>query len=98
MSIYFRDAILEAYAGTYFDDANGTVQVREEKGSMVLEFPGAAVGDLRHWHYDLFGLHLRASDPLPSFFTFSLDWTGKAAEMKVNGVADFRRIPEGGSS
>jgi hypothetical protein len=98
MSICFRDAILEAYAATYFGNAYGTVQVREEKGSLALEFLGAAVRDLRHWHNGLFPLYLRAPDPLPSFVTFSLDWTEKAAEMKVEGVADFRRIPERGSN
>ncbi|MGQ9647483.1 MAG: serine hydrolase [Thermodesulfobacteriota bacterium] len=89
---------LEAYAGTYFDNAYGTVQVREENGSLVLEFPGAAMGDLKHWHYDLFRLYLRAPDPLPMFVTFSLDQTGKVQEMRIEGVADFKRVQEVGTN
>jgi CubicO group peptidase (beta-lactamase class C family) len=82
---------LEAYTGIYFDSAYGNVNVTEEKGSLVLSFPGGATGDLKHWHYDLFRLYLRAPVPLPSFVTFSLDSAGRVRGMSVEGVAEFKK-------
>jgi CubicO group peptidase (beta-lactamase class C family) len=85
---------LEAYTGRYFDNAYGTVNVAMQGGSLVLNFPGAATGDLKHWHYGVFRLYLRAPDPIPAFVTFSLDTRGEICEMNIEGVADFKRVQE----
>ena len=83
---------LQAYTGRYFDKAYGSVDITEQHGSLVLSFPGGATADIKHWHYDLFRLYLRAPDPLPAFVTFSLDAKGKIQEMQIDGVADFIKI------
>jgi len=85
---------LSQYAGRYIDDAYGTVTVTEEKGALVLRFPGAATGDIKHWHYDLFRLELRAPVAYPMFVTFQLDEAGKVTEMRIEGLADFSRLPD----
>jgi CubicO group peptidase (beta-lactamase class C family) len=85
---------LESYAGDYFDNAYGRVTIAAENGSLVLRFPGGATGDLKHWHYDLFRLCLRAPDPAPMFVTFSLDPGGRVRGMSIEGVADFERVEE----
>jgi len=85
---------LKSYAGNYFDNAYGRVTIAAENGSLVLRFPGGATGDLKHWHYDLFRLYLRAPDPAPMFVTFSLDAGGKVRGMSLEGVADFERVEE----
>ena len=85
---------LSQYAGRYIDDAYGTVTVTEEKGALVLRFPGAAIGDIKHWHYDLFRLELRAPVPSPMHVTFPLDGAGKVTEMRIEWLADFSRLPD----
>jgi len=82
------------YAGTYDNEMYGDAKVTEENGHLVLRYGPAFVGDMEHWHYDTYRVTWR--DPMlgKGFVTFTLDAKGKTSEIKVEDLADFKRVPE----
>jgi CubicO group peptidase (beta-lactamase class C family) len=82
------------YAGAYGNEMYGDAKVAEEDGHLVLRYGPAFVGDLAHWNYDTFRVTWR--DPMlgKGFVTFTLDAGGKTDQIKVEDLADFKRIPE----
>lgn len=85
---------LGKYAGTYDNEMYGDAKVTEENGKLVLRYGPAFTGELEHWHYDTFRVTWR--DPMlgKGFVTFTLDAKGKTSEIKVEDLADFKRVPE----
>lgn len=85
---------LGKYAGTYDNEMYGDAKVTEENGKLVLRYGPAFAGELEHWHYDTFRVTWR--DPMlgKGFVTFTLDAKGKTSEIKVEDLADFKRVPE----
>jgi CubicO group peptidase (beta-lactamase class C family) len=74
------------YAGLYGCELYGNVEVREEKGQLLLDFLPSEkmVGDLEHFSGDTFLIRLRDMPALPQgTVKFFLDPGGKAAELRV---------------
>ena len=77
---------LKNYCGTYSSEMYGDVEVREEKGGLVIDFKPTALfkGTLTHWHYDTFQLNWTTKMMLPpGSVTFVVDAAGVASEMRV---------------
>jgi CubicO group peptidase (beta-lactamase class C family) len=85
---------LSNYAGAYSNEMYGDAKVTEENGHLVLRYGPAFVGDLAHWNYDTFRVTWR--DPMlgKGFVTFTLNASGKTDQVKIEDLADFKRIPE----
>ncbi|MDQ3699200.1 MAG: serine hydrolase [Gemmatimonadota bacterium] len=85
---------LSKYAGVYADSMYGNVSVEFEDDDLVVRYGSALIGDLKHWHYDTFRADWREDHLGKAFVTFALGVDGKAAEMKVEALGDFGRVPE----
>jgi CubicO group peptidase (beta-lactamase class C family) len=88
---------LAGYAGTYTDSLYGTVMVRENGGTLSLEFGPNWRGTLEHYHFDSF--RVKFDTPvLPAVpVTFRLNAAGKVegVDLDMAGLASFRRMPDG---
>ena len=84
---------LEQYAGTYKDEMYGEATVTHEEGKLVFRYSPAFTGELEHWHYDTFRVKWPNPTVTESLVTFTLNAQGKAHEIKVPGMADFKRVP-----
>ena len=84
---------VEKYLGTYTDTLHGDAVVRKEGSGLVFQY-GRLIADLGHWHYDTFQAIWRQRRLGKGYLTFTLDGSGKVDELKVDGLADFRRKPE----
>ncbi|HET9984387.1 MAG TPA: serine hydrolase [Longimicrobiales bacterium] len=87
---------LEKYAGTYADSLYGQARVSLEDGHLVLRYGPAFTGDLEHWNYDTFRAKWRGAGlgGGTALVGFALDAAGVAARMDVEGIAEFKRVPE----
>ena len=72
----------------------GDAKITEENGHLVLRYGPSFTGDLEHWHYDTFRVTWR--DPMlgKGMVTFTLDADGKPGQVKVEDLADFKRVPD----
>jgi len=90
--------ILEAYAGTYSSDLNGTVRATLENDRLVLHFSTALIADLEHWHYDTFQSTWRdrsADARMGKFMLiFTLDDEAKVKAVTMDDFLIFKRIEE----
>lgn len=61
------------YIGSYRNLAYGEVRVFEENGKLVVDLNPRHIGDLEHWHYEMFRVKWR--DPIVpgSYLTFCFD-------------------------
>lgn len=84
----------ERLAGRYRGEPYGEVRVTTENGRLFFRIPGGAAGELVHWHHDVFRLELDAAVPLRFFATFRLGADGRVSDLRIDGLADFRRITE----
>ncbi len=84
---------LEAYAGTYDDSLFGQLEIALENGSLAARFGQSFVGDLEHWQYDIFRTVWRDRHLGNTKMHFVLDSRGTVAEVKVDELADFKRVP-----
>jgi CubicO group peptidase (beta-lactamase class C family) len=75
---------LEKYAGTYSDSLYGTATVAMQAGHLVLSAGPTFVGDLEHWHYDVFRARWRDRQLGKSFVAFSLGVNGDVDGMKLD--------------
>lgn len=90
---------LEKYVGTYEDPMYGEAKVSLENGKLVAKYGAAFTGDLEHWHYDTFQTKWRdISITGKMMIGFVLGTNGQVTEMKIEGLADFRRVPEKASA
>ncbi|MGA9770508.1 MAG: serine hydrolase [Blastocatellia bacterium] len=82
------------YAGEYGNEMYGDAKITEENGHLVLRYGPAFVGDMEHWHYDTFRVTWR--DPMlgKAMVTFTLDADGKPGLIKIEDLADFKRVPD----
>jgi len=86
---------LDQYAGKYTNDLYGGATVTVESGHLVVKYDAspAAVGDLHHWHFDVFEARMR--DPMMGKIpvAFELGSNGKVARMtfELEGPVEWRR-------
>lgn len=86
---------LEKYVGTYEDPMYGEAKVSLENGKLVAKYGAAFTGDLEHWHYDTFQTKWRdVAITGKMMINFALGTNGQVTEMKIEGLADFRRVPD----
>lgn len=78
---------LDAYAGTYVDVPHGDLVVKHDNGKLTLQFGGGEVGDLEHWHHDVFRVRWqdRVNGWADALAAFALDAEGRPVrfEMKM---------------
>ena len=77
---------------TYADSMYGDVAVRATNGRLTLNYAGVSDGVLEHWHYDTFRAVWANRLLGKSMVTFVIDATAKVAEMKIENLADFKRV------
>ncbi len=66
-----------SYVGTYTHRAFGEVNISLESRSLVLRFPGGAVGGLEHWHHDEYRVRWGPGPKSP--LNFVLDRGGRVS-------------------
>lgn len=77
---------LEAYTGTYTEAVSGEARVRLEDGHLVFDYNPRHLGDLEHWHHDVFRVtwrHPIFDMAARSFLRFELDEEGEVAGLEV---------------
>ena len=84
---------LEQYAGAYEDEMYGEAVVTEAEGKLMFRYSPAFTGQLEHWHYDTFRVKWANPTVAEALVTFTLNAQGKVEEIKVPGLADFKRVP-----
>lgn len=83
--------VLEQYAGTYADSANGSLTVAVESGKLVVRYGPEFTGDLEHWHYDTFRVTWRVPARTSTLATFRLDRRGAPAGVSIAGFPELIR-------
>ena len=81
---------LTAYAGRYRDAWYGEVELRVEKGGLVMQFAHtpALLGDLEHWQHDSFLVRWRDRTlNADAFASFALDHDGRVRELRMEAVS-----------
>jgi hypothetical protein len=77
---------LEAYAGTYTEAVSGQTEVRIEDGHLVFDYNPRHLGDLEHWHHDVFRVtwrHPIFDMAAQSFLRFELNEKGEVTGLEV---------------
>ncbi|MGH7713186.1 MAG: DUF3471 domain-containing protein, partial [Gemmatimonadaceae bacterium] len=85
---------LSEYAGTYSDSMYGNVQVTEESNKLRARYGPAFDGTLEHWHYDSFRSVWSDRGLGKSMLTFTVDAKGKPSKLDIEGLAEFKRVPD----
>jgi hypothetical protein len=86
---------LDQYTGKYLNDLYGSATVTLDEGHLVVTYDAAPrqIGDLRHWHFDVFEAQMR--DPMLGKrpLRFELGSNGKVARMvwDFEGPVEWRR-------
>lgn len=83
---------LEKYIGSFENKAYGEAKVSMENRTLLMQV-GKYKGTLSHWHYDTFQFTIQAPGSPKLMVAFTLNAAGKVDELKVQGLADFKRIP-----
>ena len=89
----------DRYAQTYSDSLIGSVVVTAEGNGLTLRFHPGFVGTLTPWQFNSFRLEWQNATVLGAgggFATFTLDQTGRATEVRVDGIGTFRAAAQGG--
>jgi CubicO group peptidase (beta-lactamase class C family) len=79
---------LVGYAATWVDPWYGEITTAMEGGKLVVRFsrnPGF-IGDLTHWHNNVFRVRFRMRQVPDAWIWFTLDREGKAAEARMEAV------------
>jgi CubicO group peptidase (beta-lactamase class C family) len=74
---------LEKYAGTYQDDLYGEIKVIREKDKLVVHYGPSLIGDLEHWHHDIFRATWTDRAILKALVTFRLNERSEADEIRI---------------
>jgi CubicO group peptidase (beta-lactamase class C family) len=77
---------LEAYTGTYTEAVSGGTRVRLEDGHLVFDYNPRHLGDLEHWHHDVFRAtwrHPIFDMAARSFVGFQLNEKGEVTGLEV---------------
>jgi CubicO group peptidase (beta-lactamase class C family) len=77
---------LEAYAGTYTEAVSGETRVLLEGGHLVFDYNPRHLGDLEHWHHDVFRVtwrHPIFDMAATSFLRFELNEKGEVTGLEV---------------
>jgi hypothetical protein len=77
---------LVAYTGVYSEPASGDAVVRLEEGHLVFDYNPRHLGDLEHWHHDVFRVtwrHPIYDMPARSFLRFRLGDAGDVTALDV---------------
>jgi CubicO group peptidase (beta-lactamase class C family) len=86
---------LDKYAGTYLNDLYGTATVALESGHLTVRYDANpnGIGDLRHWHFDVFEAVMRDRILGRIPVSFELGADGKVARMNfdLEGPISWRR-------
>ncbi|WP_310467886.1 serine hydrolase [Sphingomonas sp.] len=85
---------LARYVGDYADPWYGTIKVRQQGGSLAIQFPHSTGMDslLTHHQYDTFRTQPKLRWIEPAYVTFSIDADGKVDRVRMKAVsplADF---------
>ncbi|MCB0265776.1 MAG: DUF3471 domain-containing protein, partial [Calditrichaeota bacterium] len=78
---------LDEYTGTYFDAFSGNAEVRLEKGNLVFDYNPRHLGDLTHWHADIFRVVWRDpifDMPAKSFISFRINEKGEVVSLETS--------------
>ncbi len=74
---------LERYVGAYSHAGLGEVRVAHDGDRLVLQFPGGGGGDLEHWHYDVFRVTWKGTQPIHDLVIFAIDAAGRVGELRI---------------
>ncbi len=85
---------LSDYAGTYSDSMYGDLKVSNEGNGLHVQYGAAFDGTAEHWHYDTFRSTWKDRGLGKSMLTFTVDASGKPSKVDIEGLAEFRRVPE----
>lgn len=85
---------LDKYAGDYTDEMYGDVKVSFDNGKLKVKFGTYYNGTLEHWHYDTFRVTWEDEVQGQGFINFKLNSQGKVDLMTVEGLSEFKRMPD----
>jgi CubicO group peptidase (beta-lactamase class C family) len=85
---------LEKYAGDYQNEMYGDAKVVFDNGKLALSRGPNFTGSLEHWHYDVFRVTWSDRQMGRGLVSFRLDHRGRVAEMNMENLAEFTRVPE----
>ncbi len=85
---------LSDYAGTYSDSMYGELKVSNERDALSVRYGPAFDGTAEHWHYDTFRATWKDRGLGKSMLTFTVDASGKPSKIDIEGLAEFKRVPD----
>lgn len=85
---------LSEYAGTYTDSMYGDLKVSNEGNALRVVYGPAFDGTLEHWHYDTFRSIWKDRGLGKAMATFTVDATAKPSKLDIEGLAEFKRVPD----
>lgn len=85
---------LSEYAGTYTDSMYGELKVSNQGNALQVVYGPTFDGTLEHWHYDTFRSVWKDRGLGKAMVTFTIDATGKPSKLDIEGLAEFKRVPD----
>ena len=85
---------LSEYAGTYTDSMYGELKVSNQGNALQVVYGPTFDGTLEHWHYDTFRSVWKDRGLGKAMVTFTVDATGRPSKLDVEGLAEFKRVPD----
>lgn len=85
---------VENYAGNYTDEMYGDVKVSFDNGKLKVKYGTYFNGTLEHWHYDVFRVIWEDEMQGQGFINFKLNSQGKVDTMNIEGLSEFKRMPD----
>jgi CubicO group peptidase (beta-lactamase class C family) len=85
---------LADYAGTYSDSMYGELKITQAGNALRIQYGPAFDGTLEHWHFDTFRANWKDRGLGKSMVTFAVNALAKPAEVDIQGLAEFRRMPD----
>jgi CubicO group peptidase (beta-lactamase class C family) len=85
---------LARYTGDYQDEMYGDVKVTLENGKLKISYGAGFSGTMEHWHFDTFQVTWSQDVQGKGFANFKLNSQGKVDSVSLEGIAEFKRLPE----
>lgn len=85
---------LATYAGDYQDEMYGDVKIWLENGKLKISYGAGFKGTLEHWHYDTFQVTWSEDVQGKGFVQFKLNSSGKIDSVGIEGISEFKRMPD----